>query len=204
MELNKTTEEKLQDYLQKLQADVDAYKEKVYAVETVAELEQMEEELMKEYDADQEHTKNARYKLNDKVVYEGKTYSKSAVSGMVLTQLNKIEVNWSLTLGYFQLYNFWKQNQDEVTYGQLDSTLRSLQQLKFKGYDDWKSILIINEYFKFNHDEYTRDMATSMAIMQKHNHILDRLKLIQGGNVEDENNVAFIDAQIQEAKGGVQ
>ena len=104
--------------------------------------------------------------------------------------INKNEVQWQYTLGLYQLCRFWKNTSNEViTYGQLDSTLRILEQQKFRGFDEWRNILLVNEYMKALHEDYTKDLAVQIALSQKHNSILERMDLI-GKVTTDEGHEA--------------
>ena len=194
MEENKSTELTLKEYIEGKQKEFDEYKAKVDAIETEFDLKEMEQELIKEMEVEDERLNNVEYVLGSDTIFDGKTYSKTTVCKLICEQLNKLEVNWSYTVGYFQMHKFWKSSPEAVNYKVLDSTLRSLQQLKFKGYEDWKSILVINEYFKENHEEYTKDMGVAMFLSQKHQAILDRLKLVSKNSI-DEQDVELIDAQ---------
>lgn len=175
---NQTTTEKLQALYEQMREEIKEYSEMVSELNSVEELEEKEKELIKLMEENDEYIKSVKYKLQDAVVFNGKFYTKSAVSKFINEQFDKLEVNWQMSLGIFQLYDFWKNTPDEIPYGTLDSTLRTLQQLKFKGYQDMRNILIINEYFKFNHEEYTKDLAKTSLLAEKHNTLIDRLKLI--------------------------
>lgn len=174
----KTTAEKLQEMYEQMRTEIKEYTEEVSKIDNVEGLEEKEQELIKLMDENDERIKNTSYKLQDAVIFGGKLYTKAAVSKFINEQFDKLEVNWQMTLGIFQLYDFWKKNQEEISYAILDSTLRTLQQLKFKGYQDMRNILIINEYFKFNHEEYTKDLAKTTLLAEKHNALIDRMKLI--------------------------
>ena len=152
-------------------------------------------------DENDERVKTAVYKLQDAVVFNGKFYTKSALAKIINEQFDKLEINWQMTLGVFQLYDFWKNVGNEISYAVLDSTLRTLQQLKFKGYTDMRNILIINEFFKFNHEEYTMDLAKTTMLAEKHNALVDRLKLISKTDTP-ENIIAEEELKETMKKGG--
>lgn len=197
MNTQKNTEEKIQEKIKKLQAEVGSYNAEVAKINDMKTLQDMEQELIKQMNENDEYLKTVKYKLSEGTVFDGKEYKKSVVAGMILTQLNKMEANWQMTLGYYNMYQIWKSVPDEVEFTTLDATLRTLQQLKFKGMDDWKSILIINEYFKFNHEAYTDDLVRAQVLSEKHNTIMDRMQLVaKESNIVDPDTVPQNDLQM--------
>ena len=203
-----TTAEKLQEMYKQMQSEIKEYVDEVNKLDSIEELEEKEKELFKLMDENDERVKNTVYKLQDAVVFNGKVYTKSALAKFINEQFDKLEINWQMTLGVFQLYDFWKNvgNEisyvgNEISYAVLDSTLRTLQQLKFKGYTDMRNILIINEFFKFNHVEYTMDLAKTTMLAEKHNALVDRLKLISKTDTP-ENIIAEEELKETMKKGG--
>ena len=57
---------------ERLQKEVDAYKEMVSTKETQEELDELEKEIMKEMDAYDEYIKGVHYNLPENTVFEGK------------------------------------------------------------------------------------------------------------------------------------
>lgn len=196
-----TTAEKLQEMYKQMQSEIKEYVNEVNKLDSIEELEEKEKELFKLMDENDERVKTAVYKLQDAVVFNGKFYTKSALAKFINEQFDKLEINWQMTLGVFQLYDFWKNVGNEISYAVLDSTLRTLQQLKFKGYTDMRNILIINEFFKFNHEEYTMDLAKTTMLAEKHNALVDRLKLISKTDTP-ENIIAEEELKETMKKGG--
>lgn len=170
--------ETAQEMAERLQKEVDAYKEMVSTKETQEELDELEKEIMKEMDAYDEYIKGVRYSLPENTVFEGKTYTRSAVADKITYFISKIEQTWQYVLGLYELCKFWKSNNDEIAFGPLDSTLRLLDQCKFQGMTEWRDILIVNEYMKALHEQYAKDTTQHIAIAQKHNAIIGQRDLI--------------------------
>ena len=181
-ENEETKEQKQETALEqakRLQAEVDAYKKEIEGINDVEVLKEKEKEIIAEMDKFDEYIKSRTYPVPNGVDFEGEHYSRSEVSGEIIYFINKNEVQWQYTLGLYQLCRFWKNTSNEViTYGQLDSTLRILEQQKFRGFDEWRNILLVNEYMKALHEDYTKDLAVQIALSQKHNSILERMDLI--------------------------
>lgn len=163
---------------------------------SVDDLHDAEALIIDELNKNDEYIKAREYELPKDGVFkipeaeeEAIKLTKSKISDLILYFLNKFEVNYSMTLGLYQLYNFWKNSNttEKVSYGMLDSTLRTLEQVKFKGYTEWRDILYINGYMQQMHDKYSRDLVYSIYLSQLHNAILDKLNPTpqEAGTAED-------------------
>ena len=77
------------------------------------------------------------------------------------------------------MYEFWDPTkvQKEVDFPTLDSSLRYIGGLRFKGYAEWKKAVKIIEYFKYLYDEYGEVTEKIYDIAERHSAILDKLKL---------------------------
>ena len=182
-ELNEKTRKEMQDLLTQ---NLESYKISINEIDDVEELKKLEDELMKEHDSFQERIKEITYQLQDDVIFDGELYKKSVIAENIAYFLNKMEVEWSYTLGLYQLVKFWRCDEKEIPYEIYDSTLRILNQIKYKGYNEWRNILATNEYLSSCHAEYAKDTAYMIYLAQKHNTILDRMKLVSP--VENEQN----------------
>jgi hypothetical protein len=169
--------------------ELDEYNKKVDEVMDQEVLNSMESDLMKEMDENNTYLKQVEYELPNAVEFNGKRWTKNDIAAKIIYFLNKNEVEWSYTLGLFELVKLWK-NKDfaKISYNLYDQTLRTLNQVKFKGYDEWESILAVNEYMKLNHDNYTKDTATILLTHQKHDAVLKRMQLIAKGDSENQEN----------------
>ena len=77
-----------------------------------------------------------------------------------------------------------------VAYKVFDSTLRILNQVKYKGPQEWKDMLAVNKFLAECHADYTLDTNFNVLISKKHNCILERYELVQKeNNVVDETTV---------------
>lgn len=190
-----------QDLNGKLYAEVESvlgeelnkYIEKVNEVMTIEGLQTMEQELMKEAQEYDEYLKTVVYKLPDDVEFKGQRYTRNQVAKFILSALNRLEVEWQYTLGLDDLFDLWG-NKDfvEISQGAFDSTLRLLNQLKYKGRNDVREILVTNQYLSQCHNEYSLDTAWNILISEKHNAIMNRVKLIEKEqNVVDEGEAVM-------------
>ena len=177
-EVAKTTET-AQEMAERLQKEVDAYKELVATKNTQEELDELEKGMMEVMDEFDKYIKDRVYTLPDSCVWEGKTFTRGDVAGKIIYFVSKIEQTWQYVLGLYELCKFWKTaDAKTITYGALDSTLRLLDQVKFKGMTEWRDILIVNEYMKPLHEDYAKDTTQQIANAQKHNEIIKRRDLI--------------------------
>ena len=176
-ELKSKTYKEVAETLEKL---LNEYKEEINKVTDIDTLNKMEEELMEEQKAADAYLKTVEYELPDAAEYDGERFTKNKIAKLVFEFLNRAEVDWQYTLGYFQVVQMWKsQDLKAIDYNAFDSTLRMLNQLKFKGYTDWRNILAVNEYMKGCHEPYSIDTSYMIFLNQKHQAIMDRATLVQ-------------------------
>ena len=122
--LNEVRVETAQEMAERLQKEVDTYKEMVSTKETQEELDELEKEIMKEMDAYDEYIKGVRYNLPENTVFEGKTYTRSAVADKITYFISKIEQSWQYVLGLYELCKYWKSNASEIAFGPLERNHR--------------------------------------------------------------------------------
>ena len=148
-------EKMLEVIQQEMQAEITKYSAEV----TTMTMEQLGSEeaklvgLMNEYD---NYLNTVSYVLEDKVEFEENTFDKSVVASRIQDFINKMELEWQYTLGMYQMHKLWESVKNnslkEIGYKEYDSTLRVLGQVKFKGYNEWESILIVNKYLSSPQD----------------------------------------------------
>lgn len=170
-----------------IQADLVMYAEQVAKMETVDECLNEEQVLMASLDEVQARLDAVRYDLPEEVTYEGITYSKQEIGIAIAKFLNKLEVKWEQTLGLHQLVQFWKSDAAVVAYRVYDSTLRCLNQVTFKGDEEWTPILAINAYLSMTHNEYSLDTGMVVYLSEMHNIVMDRMKAL-GADVPEQMN----------------
>ena len=160
--------------------ELNAYVEEINKIESIDELTAKENELMPQMDETKKYIDTVEYDLPEAVTFDGERLTKNDIARLIVYFLNKLEVEWSATLGCWELSKMWR-NKDftKISYGAFDSTLRSLNTVKFKGFNEWRNILAVNEYMRQNHDEYTKDTALILLDHKKHEAILDRMQQLQ-------------------------
>ena len=165
------------EMLAAIQADLVTYGETVGAYATVDECVAEEQVLMASMDEIQAHLDVVTYELPANVEYDGKKYSKKDVVGKIVYMLNKLEVKWEQTLGLYQLVTMWKSEDfKEIPYRVYDSTLRCLNQVSFKGLQEWTDILVVNAYLAQCHNDYSLDTGALLYLSECHNIVMDRMK----------------------------
>ena len=107
-----------------------------------------------------------------------KDITRKAIGNYICELLGKVECEYQYTLGYFQLYQWWKNPQDRISYNNLNSTLQVLgNNMRFRGPVQWQMILSINEYFKPLHNAYIIDNMLTHVYGSCHSKLLDKMKL---------------------------
>lgn len=169
---------KHEEVAKKYQELVDNYKKEVEGM-PVEQLHEEEKKIMEVMDKWDKVLADLRYDLPKEVANpDGLKVSKNAVGKYIGEMLNKVECEFQYTLGYYQLFMFWKQPGSSIPYHTLDSTLTVLGSgLRFRGPEQWVRILTINEYFKPLHEKYSIDNMTTYLYSMCHNAVLDRLNI---------------------------
>jgi len=72
--------------------------------------------------------------------------------------LNTQKVKWNYALGIITIYEYFDQAQKTITFAMLDTVLRLLGSLEFTGYDEWKKVSLVNDYFTSVAQDY-RDLT---------------------------------------------
>ncbi|MBO5004768.1 MAG: hypothetical protein J6D03_05920 [Clostridia bacterium] len=134
-------------------------------------LEELEQKIIKESDEYQQSLNTKMFDLPKK------NYEETAKAIQAL--LSKQTIQWQYTLGLVTMYEFWdpKKNPKKVNYPTLDGTLRTLGSLSFTGYDEWKAVVIINDYFEPLRGDYVDATNEIYLNAEKHNAVMDKLKV---------------------------
>lgn len=165
------------EMLKAMEADLVLYAETVAGFNTIDECTAEEQVLIATMDELKARLNNVKYELPKNAEYDGKKYSKKDVAAKIIYMLNKLEVKWENTLGLYQLVSMWRSEEfAEIPYHVYDSTLRCLNQVTFKGHNEWLDILIINAYLAQCHNEYSLDTGMIGYMGECHNIVMNRMK----------------------------
>jgi hypothetical protein len=168
-----------------IEADLVMYTEEVAGYETLEQCVAAEQELMEKIKELEENLNAVKYELPKDVHFDGKRYSKNEVATKIIYFLNKLELKWSYTQGMKELVDLWRSEDfTEISYRVYDSTLRTLDQVTYKGYTEWNDILIINEYLSGCHNVYSLDTGSLVYLSERHNILMNRMKMLDPTNVE--------------------
>lgn len=160
-----------------LETDIQAYVVEVNEMADEATVLENEKGLvaaMEEYDV---HLKDVEYDVAESCTFDNQAYNKKTVSEYIVDFVSTQEVDWNYTLGLYELSKLWK-NKDltKIHHHAYDSTLRILGQCKYKGFENWKKIMVVNSFLSSCHEEYVRDTSYMIYLTSLHNVLLDALK----------------------------
>lgn len=93
--------------------------------------------------------------------------------------LNKQKVQWNYALGLVNIYEFFDGSQKKITFAMLDTILRMLGSLEYEGYDEWKKVVAINDYFTPVATEYREVTDSIYDIAERYQAVEGQLKLLQ-------------------------
>ena len=168
---------KYEEMMVALQNELETYKNDLNDLTTLDECNAEEQVLMASMDEVDARLNAVKYELPEYVEFGNKRYSRKDIVSKVVYFLNKIEVKWEHTLGMYQLVDLWKgDNFTEIPYRAYDSTLRCLNQVTFKGMQEWTDILAVNEYMSIAHNEYSLDTGMVIYLSECHNALMNRMK----------------------------
>lgn len=143
-------------------------------------------------DYDKRMNEHKGYPLPDDVMFSINgapevAYSKAKVATKIRKFLEKQGVEFSLTLGYLQIYEFWNAPKSRINHKVMDATLKILGQqgVKFEGPKEWESILIIDRYFKPISEDYSKNVLEQRFYVDMHSIILDALQMQTPGAVNE-------------------
>lgn len=171
--------ESAQEFAARLQGELDNYKKTVLDLKTTEECEAEEKKCIEDLEKYDQYIQQTIYEMAPDVIYDGTHYSKREIATAIMYFIGKQDVKWDFTLGLYEIYKLWKNDVQQLTFRQLDSTLRVLDQCTFKGFKEWKDILAINEYFKANHEQFSVDTAGTIYLAQRHNAVLEQMDLVK-------------------------
>lgn len=172
---------------QMLETDIVSFKAEVQTIESEQELLDKESELMIKMDEYQEYMKGVEYDLQDECTFDNQLYSRRGISDMIIDFINTQEVQYEYVNGMFELVKLWRtKDLHKISYGAYDSTLRILNMVKFKGYNQWRSILTINEYLSNCHLAYAADAGYAIYLGHLHSAILDQMKTFHPEEMTDQ------------------
>lgn len=145
-----------------------------------------EEELIAVMKANDEYLKTVSYQIPTDCEFDNTYYVADTVGKQIAEIIELNEVEWSYTLGLYELSKFWRNKPTDIQYHTYDSTVRILGGMKYKGREQWKKILIINKFLSTCHEDYVRDTAYMIYLSNLHNVVLDALKKFNPDVMGDE------------------
>lgn len=173
-----------QEMAEKLQDEVVAYTKKVKDINDYGVLTKEEKTLNEMLIENEKYLNGVTYELPSTCEFEGTTYTRDDVAEKIIYFISRNEQPWQYVLGLHQLVRAWKDsNNTAITHSALDSTLRLLEQQKFKGDTEWVDILIVNTFIVPIHEEYAKNMIVFTALSQFHNAVIEQRKLIMADGV---------------------
>ena len=168
-----------------LESDIKEFAVMVGELAAEEEVIAKEEELMQVMNQNEVYMRSIVYPVAEEVTYDNTHYKKQAACNIIADFIATQEVEWSYTLGLFELCKIWKSAPETIQYHAYDSTLRILGGMKYKGLESWRKILTVNEFLSSCHEEYMRDTAYMLYLSNLHNVVIDTLKKFNPGPEEE-------------------
>lgn len=158
---------------------VDEYDEYIKDM-TVEQAKDEEKILMKLMDDLDKVIADIEYELPKSCTFLGnpQEITRKTIGKYIVELLEKVECEYQYTLGYYELYQWWKDPQSKISYNKLNSTLQVLgNNMRFRGPHQWALILSINEYFKPLHNSYLIDNMMIHLYGSCHSKLIDKIQM---------------------------
>lgn len=162
-----------------LQVVADGYEKDIDNM-SLEELHEEEKRLIGIMDKWDNVVNGLQYELPKSFTFEGSSreVTRKTIGGYICELLEKVECEFSYTLGYYELWKLWNKPPSTISYRQLNSTLQVLGSgMKFRGPHQWELILTINEYFKPLHNTYQKDNFITILYGTCHSKLIDMLDM---------------------------
>ena len=170
-----------------LDADMQAYVVEVSEMTELDALTDRERDLMLLMDENDAHLKTVEYAVADSCTFDNQSFNRKTVVEYLTDFIGTQEVDWNYTLGLYELVKLWKNKDlEKIQYHAYDSTLRILGQCKYKGFENWKKIMVVNSFLSTCHEDYVRDTAYMIYLNSLHNAVLDAMDKIKKASAEPE------------------
>lgn len=140
---------------------------------TIDELKKLEQDVIKEADKVNKEVQETTFVLPEK------DYGITACAIRYL--LDKVSVQWQYAQAMVDMFDFWNPDEkpESVVYGLLDTTLRQLGQMEFKGVEEWKAVTTVNAYFEPIKEQYIEVSTKIFDVADKHNAILEKMDAME-------------------------
>lgn len=141
------------------------------AGKSVEELEAIEQDLIKEFDALNDRRKETEFDLPK----EGWELTSTTICKF----LDKKEVAWNVGFSLIGIYEFWKKekNPKKIPFAVFELTIQTLGDLTYKGYEEWTAIAGINKWFEPLHPHYAEIVMGMRYLGMKHSAVQDAMGL---------------------------
>lgn len=167
------------EVIDEFQKIVDDYAKQVDEM-TVEQCKEEEKALMELMNQHEKIMADVVYELPKSITFKGSNteITRKTVGNYICELLEKVECEYQYTLGYYELFLWWKKPAATINYNTLNSTLQVLGSgLRFRGPHQWQLILSINEFFKPLHNDYIIDNSILHTYANIHSKLLDKMQL---------------------------
>ena len=137
---------------------------------TLEQLLALEEDIIKKKEEAQKKAEETEWDVPE----EG--YKKAAEA--LHRMLSKVSVNWNMATIMYEMFNLWSPDKkpDKMEYAAFDATLRQLNSIEYKGYEELSDVVTVNEYFKNFYDKYQELTLGIHFAAQEHSNVLEAIQ----------------------------
>lgn len=153
-------DETVEQYRQRLQEIVDNYEKSVESSNDIAEMEKDYNEIQMRKRELQEQLKMSSYKVSESVEYNGNTVSRKEVGEKIVLFVTKEPVGFPEIQTMKKIVEYWENPSETIQYSVYDATVRTLDNVKYRGVMEWDGILMVSAFFGTMSEPYSVDNIT--------------------------------------------
>lgn len=131
----------------RLQAVVTAYEDTVSTATNLAEMELDYQEINRRKVEYRERLKMTSYNLPESSEYDGKVWSRKEIGDKIVFFITKDPIVFGDIKAMREIRDYWINPQDTVTYSLYDRTVKILDNIKYRGVQEWEGVLAVSAFF---------------------------------------------------------
>lgn len=153
-------DETSEQYRQRLQGIVDEYEKKVSEATDLAEMEKDFLDIRMRKVEVVEMLKKKTYNLPESVDFKGKTCTRKEVGDKIVFFVTKDPVGFPEIQTMMSIREYWRNTSDTIPFTIYDSTVKALDNIKYRGVAEWEGIMMVSAFFGSMSEPYNIDNIT--------------------------------------------
>jgi hypothetical protein len=153
-------DETVEQYRQRLQEIVDAYEKTVAEANDITEMEKDYREIQMRKTEMQERLKASSYNVSESAEYNGTNVTRKEVGEKIVLFVTKEPVGFPEIPTMKLIVDYWENPTDTIPFPVYDATVRTLDNVKYRGMMEWDGIMMVSAFFGTMSEPYSIDNIT--------------------------------------------